>query len=504
VLIYQPFSNEWITFSVFLLIILGFVALSEIIRKQFHVSGEHTRQMVHVGVGLLVFLSPLIFSAGLQPAVLACIFIVLNAVALRKDQMKGMHSTERFSLGTVFFPVSFLLLILFYWKSNPKILMIGILIMTLSDPLASIVGTAAKSSRTFNFWKDSKSVAGSLTVFFSAFFITTVVFSLLCIFEGSARPALVSLTITGITVGIVATLSEAISYAGSDNLSLPLLSALMLDIMLKIPFPAQVAVFGWVTFSFLLAYVAFRLKALTPGGAAGAMLLGSIVFSIGGIFWVIPMATFFVLSSILSKIGKLRKTLLKGMVEKGSQRDILQVYANGGISLIMSILYFYTSRDIYFYMFLGSLAAATADTWGTEIGIFARRQPRHILTFSRVPAGTSGGVTMLGTSGFFMGAGILTLSGIIPARTDTTLGILFVIIVASGILGALIDSIIGATVQAQYLCPHCDKVTEKLQHCGSYPTKLVRGIRWIDNDVVNLACTTSGALLVLSMYHLFL
>ncbi|MDO9547731.1 MAG: hypothetical protein Q7J65_02045 [Candidatus Marinimicrobia bacterium] len=141
--VYQLFSNEWISFGIFLAIILGFVSFSEILRKSFKMSGENTRQFVHVGVGLLVTCSPFLFVSPLQPAVLATIFIVLNAVAIKGDQLKGMHSTERFSLGTVFFPLSFLVLILLYWKSSPAILIIGMLIMALSDPLSSIVGAHA-------------------------------------------------------------------------------------------------------------------------------------------------------------------------------------------------------------------------------------------------------------------------------------------------------------------------------------------------------------------------
>ncbi|RKY56874.1 MAG: hypothetical protein DRP89_00615 [Candidatus Neomarinimicrobiota bacterium] len=499
---YQPFSSEWITFFIFLFIILGFVALSDIFRKKLKISGENTRQMVHIGVGLLVIISPFLFLSPVPPAVLALIFIVLNAIALKKDRMKGMHTTERQSYGTVFFPVTFLILILLYWKSDSVILITGMLIMTISDPLASIIGNTGKNKHPFRFWKDTKTLRGSLTVFVSVFIISTLVLYPIRLISSSPIPNITSLLITGIVVATVASLSEAISHAGSDNLTLPLFSALMLDIMQKLTFSEQMAVFGWVIFSFLLAFAAYRLKALTLGGAAGAMLLGSIVFSIGGIFWVVPMVTFFVLSSILSKIGKLRKTILKGLVEKGSNRDILQVFANGGISLIMAILYFYTHNETFYLMFLGSLAAATADTWGTEIGIFSPSEPRDIITFEKVPVGKSGGVTALGTSGFFMGAGILTLSGLFSL--SESLMSLFIIIVISGILGALIDSVIGATIQAQYQCPNCNKITEKTIHCGTYPTKLISGVKWINNDVVNLACTSSGALIVLLLHHIFL
>lgn len=497
-----PFKSEWITFAIILGLILGIVGLSEVIRQRFRISGEHTRQFVHVGVGLLVVLSPFIFKSALQPIVLALVFIVLNLIALQKGQMKGMHTTERRSYGTVFFPLTFLILILLYWHSDPTILIVGMLIMTIADPLASIVGTSVKQPLLFRFWHDSKSVQGSVTVFVVSFVITVLFFALGRKIDQITVPGFLSLLIIGSAVGVVAVLSEAISSAGSDNLSLPIFSAVMLDIMQSLTFYGQLTVLGWILFSFLLAYAAYKLQALTLGGAAGAMLLGSLVFSIGGIYWVIPMATFFILSSILSRIGKIKKTILKGIVEKGSNRDLYQVYANGGIALLMALCYFYTEQEIFYLMFLGSLAAATADTWGTEIGVFSQRQPVHILTRKPVPTGTSGGITVLGTSGVFAGAGVLTLSGILPI--ETSLWALFVIIALSGILGALVDSVVGGTIQAQYSCLHCGKTTEKLIHCGSYQTQLISGYCWINNDIVNLICTASGALFVWGFYQLFL
>ena len=496
-----PFSSEWITFAFFLFLILGLVGLSEVLRRRSRLSSEQTRQFVHIGVGLFVIFSPLFFRSAIQPAVLAGVFIILNAVALKAGQLKGMHATERRSYGTVFFPLTFLILIAVYWYSDPVILMLGMMIMTLADPFACMAGAAAEKPRKFAFWKDSKSIQGSIAVFLTTFVIVLAFLPLFRWLDGTPIPRLISLIMMAVTVGIIATLGEAISHAGSDNLSLPLSAALMIDVMQSLTFNGQVAVMGWVLFSFLLAYAAYRLKALTPGGAAGAMFLGSIVFSIGGLYWVIPMATFFVLSSILSKVGKIRKSQLTTMQEKGSNRDLLQVYANGGISLVMAILYFYTEMDIFYLMFLGSLAAATADTWGTEIGTFSRRQPVHILTGKSVPAGTSGGITVLGTSGVFVGAGILTLSGIYPI--EQSLMKLSLIIIISGILGAPIDSIMGGTIQAQYRCPACQKTTEKVKHCNNQTTELISGYRWINNDVVNLVCTLSGALLVGVMYLLF-
>lgn len=57
----------------------------------------------------------------------------------------------------------------------------------------------------------------------------------------------------------------------------------------------------------------------------------------------------------------------------------------------------FENQSVTFVILLGALAAATADTWATEIGAFSPRNPRHILSFQEVTKGSSGGVTLLGT-----------------------------------------------------------------------------------------------------------
>ena len=56
---------------------------------------------------------------------------------------------------------------------------------------------------------------------------------------------------------------------------------------------------------------------------------------------------------------------------------------------------------------LGTLAAATADTWATEVGTLAGGTPRSIRTLRPVPAGTSGGVSVVGTLASVLGALLL-------------------------------------------------------------------------------------------------
>jgi uncharacterized protein (TIGR00297 family) len=144
---------------------------------------------------------------------------------------------------------------------------------------------------------------------------------------------------------------------------------------------------------------------------------------------------------------------------------------------------------------VGALAAAAADTWATEWGILARRQPRRITDWYPVPAGTSGGITPLGTFGSVLGA--LLIAGAAGLLNFSTRLILVGLI--SGLVGSMLDSVLGATIQVQYRCEICDKVTE--QHpthklCGT-ETSYHSGIRWVDNDVVNLVANTIGAFIAL-------
>ena len=61
--------------------------------------------------------------------------------------------------------------------------------------------------------------------------------------------------------------------------------------------------------------------------------------------------------------------------------------------------------------FLASVAAATADTWGTEIGRLSSKNPVDIITFQPLQMGESGGITLVGTLGSFAGAIIIGITG---------------------------------------------------------------------------------------------
>ena len=241
-------------------------------------------------------------------------------------------------------------------------------------------------------------------------------------------------------------------------------------------------------FGLIVAVAAFLARFLTRSGAIATFLLAFIIYGVGGWQWAVPIVTFFVLSSLLSKYGRSRKKAFDQVFEKSNTRDWGQVVANGGVAGFVAILSGIYSLYDFYPLYLGALAAVTADTWGTEIGVLAKGKTVSILSFKPVEPGTSGGISEYGTVGGAIGAAVVALSGY-PWYTElrTTL-----IVVVGGVVGSFVDSLLGATVQAQYKCEVCGKTTERTVHCER-PTGLSRGVRWIGNDVVNGVCALAGA-----------
>jgi uncharacterized membrane protein len=136
------------------------------------------------------------------------------------------------------------------------------------------------------------------------------------------------------------------------------------------------------------------------------------------------------------------------------------------------------------------LAAVNADTWSTELGVLAKRWPRLITNGTRVVPGTSGGVTLEGTVASLAGAALI---GVI-ACTGIGEPALAVAVVSAGFMGSVVDSLLGASVQAIYYCPSCEKQTEHhpLHTCDTSTTH-ARGWHWLSNDLVNFVASVVGA-----------
>ena len=481
-----------------------FIGLAEVARKVLKLSPELSRKFVHVMVGILVSLAPFFLQASAPVILLGVIFTILNYVALKKDSFKGMHTTERVSFGTVYFPIAFTLLVIMFWERNIVLFVVAMLILAFSDTAATVVGERVKSKRKFILWYDKKSWAGSVAFFCVTLIVVIGAYPVYSNIINNPPLPLDHLISMAVFTAAVATVGEAVSKRGSDNLTLTLTAALGMDLYLSSMATGTLPYMGgWFAVSMILGYSAFKLKALSVSGGFGAFLIGLFMFGMGSWHTMLPLIGFFVLSSILSKIAD-RQSRKDIIASKGSQRDIVQVYANGGIPLIFTIAWYLSgfSIDWLYWAFLASLASATADTWETEIGSFSKSLPVNILTWKRVPKGFSGGISSLGTTGGVLGAAIIVAIAGLMGFVEWD-GMLLAMIIGAGFFGSIVDSILGASIQAKFTCEVCGKATESVSHCHE-ETRHISGLLWLDNDWVNVAGSLSGGLIFILFYLLFL
>jgi uncharacterized protein (TIGR00297 family) len=262
---------------------------------------------------------------------------------------------------------------------------------------------------------------------------------------------------------------------------------------------------GGFILSLLIGGAGYRRSALSSSGVAGAIIVGTLIFGMGGWEWGALLIAFFISSSALSFYRSRDKEGLAEKFAKGHRRDLGQALANGGMAAVLAVLSKLLSLlgagrggILWFVACAGAMAAVNADTWATELGVLSSRSPRLITTGRQVEVGTSGGVTWLGTAASLGGAlfiGLLGGLGALSVRLNWA-GACVLLLAATigGLAGSLFDSLLGATVQSIYWCDTCQKETErKIHRCGT-ETRLQRGWPWLGNDVVNFAASVVGAL----------
>jgi len=295
--------------------------------------------------------------------------------------------------------------------------------------------------------------------------------------------------VLGLATANVGTLAYTFSKRGSGLLGLAVAGAWSLGVLTSRDVFEPVA---WMALAWGVGGLSIGLGLLSGGGAVAAALLGSLLFATLGPAGVVPLLGFFIGSSGLSKLAKRLRPEVAKTAGKGTQRDGVQVFANAGVALVCAGCMAWFAAPGWYLAFVAGLAAATADTWATEIGSFSRRRPVDLLRWTPLTPGQSGGVTLLGTAGALAGAIFATALGWIFIPDAHATFSVFTGLVVAGFVASLVDSILGCTWQARYRVLATGAVSEAACTIGQ-PNQLTRGWRWMTNDTVNLLCTAVGA-----------
>jgi uncharacterized protein (TIGR00297 family) len=243
-------------------------------------------------------------------------------------------------------------------------------------------------------------------------------------------------------------------------------------------------------------------RALTTGGAVAAALVGSAILVGAGWPGGAVLLAFFLGGTIISK--SVPDPARERFDAKGTRRDAAQVLANGGVAGLAALCTLHPALcppSVGAAALVSSLAVAAADTWASSLGAGSARPPRLITTGAVVPAGTSGAVSWIGSLGGAFGAASV---GIVAALAFQS-WFLLPLALGTGLAGMLLDSCLGATLQARFHCPACDADCDRPVHrCGA-PAVHLSGWRWCGNDGVNflatLAAGVTGGLIGIARLH---
>jgi uncharacterized protein (TIGR00297 family) len=163
-----------------------------------------------------------------------------------------------------------------------------------------------------------------------------------------------------------------------------------------------------------MAVIAFRLRTVRGAGAVLGSLLGMWVYVLAGPRSFVLLAIFFVLGSLVTRMGWAAKES-RGLAEKHrGARGGANILANGGPVAVLALGVFAgESSQLFFVGIAGAIAAALADTASSEVGQVYGSSPVSLTVFKKVPIGTPGAVSFEGTIAGLVAAVVV---GLIAAK----------------------------------------------------------------------------------------
>ncbi len=206
--------------------VFAMIGVAEALRKWRGYSVEFTRKFIHIAVGMWAYGTVLLFEHRTFAIIPPLAFVAINGFSYWRGTFKAMETGEKGQLGTVYFPISFVVLIWLLWD-RPHLLVASLMPMTWGDALAAVVGRRI-GQRRYTVAGSTRSLEGSVVLFLISWAATLVPLMLLAPEPINPAAAVGTAAVTALGAVVV----EAVSPWGIDNLTVPAVSALVLVWML--------------------------------------------------------------------------------------------------------------------------------------------------------------------------------------------------------------------------------------------------------------------------------
>jgi len=326
---------------------------------------ELVRKLLHVAMGLVTLTFPWLFDSPwpvVSLAVMAAggMLAVRRFAALRSGVGSVVHGVERESGGEIYFPLA-VAAVFYLSRGDPVLYTIPVLLLTLADALAALIGVRYGQLKFATFEGARKSLEGAVAFFLTAFLCTHVTLLL------ATEVGRVETLLIGIETGFLVMLVELVAWKGLDNLFIPLFS---FAVLYNIQYLGTLELTNRLAVLVLLSVFFFlwrRRTTLDLSATIAALLIAYVMWAIGGLEWLAPAAACFATYAILWPEDRARL---------GQVHDLRGVMSFSAVALVW--LFLSTRHPELDWAYLGTVAFAVqlaaigraashqpgADAWG--------------------------------------------------------------------------------------------------------------------------------------------
>jgi uncharacterized protein (TIGR00297 family) len=444
--------------------------------------GEAARRVVHVACGAFALL--LRFLSWPQAAALAITAFLFNWQVLPRlfgrSMWRSADVARGYPVGILAYPLAVLGLVLVF-RDRLWMAAAGWGILAVGDGMAGLVGQLAGGPRLP--WNERKGWAG--LVAFVVFGTAAAAF--LAAWAGRlaldpAAPHWPRTLGVALALALFCALVESLPTTLDDNVTVPLATALALPLLagadpaLLLGDPGFAGRLGvGLGLNAAIALPAYFARSIDLPGALSAILIGAAITAGLGLPGLALMIAFFVIGSLVTKLGYRTKAARGIAQERGGARGWRNAWANGGVPAALAVLAGMAPpgpRDVLAIAYAAAVATAAADTCSSEIGKAFGRRTYLITTLRPVPPGTEGAVSLEGTLAGLVGALAVGATGVVTGLMGWSAALL---VAVAGLVGSLAESVLGTVAER-------------------------RG--WMGNDLLNAANTAIGALCAVALLRL--
>lgn len=184
---------------------------------------------------------------------------------------------------------------------------------------------------------------------------------------------------------------------------------------------------------FFFSIISFNKKSLDRDGILIANAVGITIFLFGGLLSFLLITIFFIVAEFSTTLAR------KQIGVPHEQRTVGNIIGN---SMAALLALFFLRPDLVPYF--AGISAALSDTVSSEIGLTSKKKPVLITTLEEVEPGTDGGITLRGLIAGLLAATLIAIAYYFFVKPQI---ISLIIIIVSGMIGTLTDSLLGAVFE---------------------------------------------------------